>query len=62
VPNETLIEVIKQNMRLPSRAMGDLRAQVTAVKTGERRFLELVTATAAKRCWARSRPSWIIPK
>jgi len=41
-PNETLIEVIKQNMRLPSRAMGDLRAQVTAVKTGERRFLELV--------------------
>src|SRR5271169_3190671 len=40
--NDTLIEVIKQNMRLPSRAMGDLRAQVTAVKTGERRFLELV--------------------
>src|SRR6202161_746402 len=41
-PNDTLIEVIKQNMRLPSRAMGDLRAQITAVKTGERRFLELV--------------------
>src|SRR5277367_3725499 len=40
--NDTLIEVIKQNMRLPSRAMGDLRAQITAVKTGERRFLELV--------------------
>ena len=40
--NETLIDVIKQNMRLPSRAMGDLRAQITAVKTGERRFLELV--------------------
>src|ERR1700722_7468417 len=41
-PNETLIELIKQNVRLPSRAMGDLRAQITAVKTGERRFLELV--------------------
>ena len=26
-PNETLIEVIKQNVRLPSRAMGDLRAR-----------------------------------
>jgi N-methylhydantoinase B len=37
-----LTEVIRQNVRLPSRAMGDLRAQVTAVKTGERRFLELV--------------------
>jgi N-methylhydantoinase B len=42
VPNETLIDVIRMNMRLPSRAMGDLRAQITAVKTGERRFLELV--------------------
>src|SRR6202167_2789655 len=40
--NDTLIEMIKMNMRVPSRSMGDLRAQVTAVKTGERRFLELV--------------------
>src|SRR5215216_465526 len=29
-------------LRLPSRAMGDLRAQVTSVKTGERRFLQLI--------------------
>ncbi len=41
-PNQTLIDVIRQNMRLPNLAMGDLRAQVTAVKTGEHRFLELV--------------------
>jgi N-methylhydantoinase B len=41
-PNDTLIDIIRQNMRLPSRAMGDLRAQITAVKTGERRFLQLV--------------------
>jgi len=40
--NQDLVEIIRQNVRLPSRAMGDLRAQVTAVKTGERRFLELV--------------------
>jgi N-methylhydantoinase B len=40
--NTDLIDIIRQNVRLPSRAMGDLRAQVTAVKTGERRFLELV--------------------
>jgi N-methylhydantoinase B len=40
--NDDLTEIIRQNVRLPSRAMGDLRAQVTAVKTGERRFLELV--------------------
>jgi N-methylhydantoinase B len=42
VVNETLIDIIRQNVRLPSRAMGDLRAQVTAVKTGERRFLQLI--------------------
>jgi N-methylhydantoinase B len=43
VVNADLVEIIRQNVRLPSRAMGDLRAQVTAVKTGERRFLELIT-------------------
>jgi N-methylhydantoinase B len=42
VVNTTLEEIIKMNVRIPSRAMGDLRAQLTAVKTGERRFLELV--------------------
>jgi N-methylhydantoinase B len=42
VVNTDLTEIIRQNVRLPSRAMGDLRAQVTAVKTGERRFLELI--------------------
>src|SRR5580704_3720377 len=40
--NDTVVESIRQNVRLPSRAMGDLRAQVTAVKTGERRFLQLI--------------------
>jgi N-methylhydantoinase B len=40
--NQTVVEIIRQNVRLPSRAMGDLRAQVTAVKTGERRFLQLI--------------------
>jgi N-methylhydantoinase B len=40
--NKDLVDIIRQNVRLPSRAMGDLRAQVTAVKTGERRFLELI--------------------
>jgi N-methylhydantoinase B len=42
VVNDTLVDIIRMNVRLPSRAMGDLRAQVTAVKTGERRFLQLL--------------------
>src|SRR5436190_11176980 len=48
IVNQTLIDIIKQNVRLPSRAMGDLRAQVTAVKTGERRFLQLIERYGAQ--------------
>jgi N-methylhydantoinase B len=40
--NRDLVDIIRMNVRLPPRAMGDLRAQITAVKTGERRFLELL--------------------
>jgi len=42
IVNTDLEEIIKMNVRMPDRAMGDLRAQVTAVKTGEARFLELI--------------------
>jgi N-methylhydantoinase B len=41
-PNEELISIIRHNVRLPERAMGDFRAQVAAVKTGERRFLDML--------------------
>jgi N-methylhydantoinase B len=40
--NEDLLDIIKMNVRIPNRAMGDLRAQVAAVKTGERRFLQVI--------------------
>ncbi len=40
--NDDLVDLIRHNVRLPSRAAGDLRAQVTAVKTGERGFLGLI--------------------
>jgi N-methylhydantoinase B len=42
VVNRDLVDIIRMNVRVPERALGDLRAQITAVKTGERRFLELV--------------------
>jgi N-methylhydantoinase B len=42
VINEELVSIIKANVRLPERAMGDFRAQIAAVKTGERRFLEML--------------------
>jgi N-methylhydantoinase B len=42
VVNQDLIDIIRNNVRIPERAMGDLRAQIIAVTTGERRFLELL--------------------
>jgi N-methylhydantoinase B len=42
VVNQELVDIIAMNVRLPERAMGDLRAQITAVTTGERRFLDLM--------------------
>lgn len=46
--NTLLEDIIRMNVRVPTRAMGDLRAQLTAVKTGERRFLELVNRYGAQ--------------
>src|SRR5204862_2397387 len=42
VINDELVAIIRTNVRLPERAMGDFRAQIAAVKTGERRFLEML--------------------
>ena len=42
VLNDELVSIIKTNVRLAERAMGDFRAQIAAVKTGEKRFLEMM--------------------
>ncbi|MGG5818561.1 hydantoinase B/oxoprolinase family protein [Falsiroseomonas sp. HW251] len=41
--NQELVDIIAMNVRLSEKAMGDLRAQIVAITTGERRYLELVT-------------------
>lgn len=40
--NGEIVEIIKANVRFPNLAMGDFRAQIAAIKTGERRFLRLL--------------------
>jgi N-methylhydantoinase B len=37
-----LTEIIRSNVRFPDLAMGDFRAQVASIRTGERRYLELL--------------------
>lgn len=40
--SKDIMDIISINIRIPERGMGDLNAQIAAVKTGCRRFLELV--------------------
>ncbi len=40
--NEELVAIIKANVRFPDLAMGDFRAQIASIKTGERRFVQLL--------------------
>ena len=42
VLNDELVEIIKTNVRFPDLAMGDFRAQIASIKTGERRFMQLL--------------------
>ena len=55
VVNQDIVDIIRMNCRLPDFAMGDLRAQVTALTTGERRFLELVERYGADAVTGSSR-------
>src|SRR5450756_2189557 len=40
--NQDILDIIRMNVRLPERAIGDLNAQVAAVRMGSRRFLDLI--------------------
>ncbi|HLF76346.1 MAG TPA: hydantoinase B/oxoprolinase family protein [Dehalococcoidia bacterium] len=40
--DQELAAIIRMNVRFPERAMGDFRAQIAAIRTGERRVSELL--------------------
>src|SRR5437867_9049200 len=40
--NDELTSIIRANVRVPERAMGDMRAQLASIRTGERRLLQLL--------------------
>ncbi len=42
VPDEGLLRIIRTNTRFPELVMGDMRAQISACRLGERRFLDLI--------------------
>ena len=41
-PNETLLQIIRDNIRYPDASLGDLRAQIASCQVGARRMSELV--------------------
>ena len=41
-PNEDVLAIIRMNVRIPDRAMGDLNAQIGAVRLGTRRLDQLI--------------------
>ena len=42
VINKDLLAILRMNIRIPERGMGDLHAQTAAVRTGAKRFVELI--------------------
>ena len=40
--NPEITAIIKANVRVPERAMGDMRAQLASIRTGERRVMQLL--------------------
>jgi N-methylhydantoinase B len=40
--DQKIVDIIRTNVRLPDLAMGDFRAQIAAIQTGERRMLQLL--------------------
>src|SRR5512132_2942302 len=40
--NPEITSIIKANVRVPERAMGDMRAQLASIRTGERRVMHLL--------------------
>ena len=41
VANQDVLDIIAMNVRLPERAMGDLKAQLASIRAGERHMLEM---------------------
>jgi N-methylhydantoinase B len=41
-PDREILELIRFNSRMPDAVLGDLNAQIAAIRTGERRLIELI--------------------
>jgi len=47
-PNETLLSIIERNVRVPTKVLGDLRAQLSACHVAEQRYTKLLERYGAE--------------
>lgn len=57
-PDETVLRLIRHNLRRPDVSLGDLRAQIAACRVGERRFEELLGTYALDEIGTAVRATW----
>ncbi len=50
--NRDVYRILEDNVRYADSVMGDLRAQMAAARTGERRFIELIDRFGLEAVWA----------
>ena len=57
--NEQVLDILFANVRAPEQSWGDLKAQIAACNTGERKVHEMIAQFGAERSWRGSRISRI---
>ncbi|HJW76807.1 MAG TPA: hydantoinase B/oxoprolinase family protein, partial [Thermoleophilia bacterium] len=57
-PNRALFDVMEANVRVPKETLGDVRAQIAACRTGERRWVELCERYGAEALVAHIEDIW----
>jgi N-methylhydantoinase B len=57
-PDEAILRLLRTNSRFPELVMGDMRAQISACRLGERRFLDLVGRYGRAAVMASIRRIW----
>jgi N-methylhydantoinase B len=58
VANRALLDVMEANVRVPKETLGDVRAQIAACRTGERRWVELCERYGAEALGAYIEDIW----
>jgi len=58
VPNQAILDVLAANVRIPKETLGDVRSQIAACRTGERRWNELCDRYGADELQAYVEDLW----